>query len=90
MGCVVIVLSLIGPRIALGFAWLFTGFVDRAYDGFLVPAIGFVFLPWTTLVYALAHDGHGVSAFGWFLVALALLADVSSLTAAQRGRVVYR
>jgi hypothetical protein len=86
MGCFILLFSLIGPRFALGFLWLFTGFVDRAYDNMLIPALGFVFLPWTTFTYALAYDGQGVSSLGWFFVALAAFGDVSSLAGARRGQ----
>lgn len=86
MGCMIFLLSLIGPRVALGFVWIFTNFVDRAYDNMLVPVLGFVFLPWTTLVYAFAYDGTGVSSLGWFFVALAALGDISSFAAAHRGQ----
>lgn len=79
-------MSLIGPRVALGFVWIFTNFVDRAYDNVIVPVLGFVFLPWTTLVYALAYNGDSVSSLGWFFVALAALADISSLAGARRGQ----
>jgi hypothetical protein len=86
MGCFIIIFALIGPRVALAFTWIFTTLVDRAYDNFIIPVLGFVFLPWTTLVYALAYDGHDVSALGWFCVAIALFADVSSYTvSARRG-----
>ena len=84
MGCLVLFFSLIGPRVALGFVWIFTSLVDRAYDNTLIPILGFVFLPWTTLVYALAYDGNGVSGLGWFFVGLALLADISSHAATAR------
>jgi len=84
MGCVFALLVVISPRLALGFLWLFTTFVDRAYDEWIVPVLGFVFLPWTTLVYALAHDGRDVSGVGWFFVALALFADVTSYRSAAR------
>ena len=87
MGCLIILFAFIGPRVALGFTWIFTELVDRAYDNWIVPILGFVFLPWTTLVYALAYDGNGVSGLGWFFVALALLGDLSSYgLGARRGR----
>ena len=86
MGCLIFFSALIGPRVALAFTWLFTGFVDRAYDGYLLPVLGFVFLPWTTLVYALAYDGHGVSALGWLFVAFALFADIGSYAASAQRR----
>lgn len=86
MGCFVFLLSLIGPRLALGYVWIFTTLVDRAYDNVLIPVLGFVFLPWTTLIYALSYDGNGVSGIGWFFVALGLLADVSSYAASAHRR----
>ena len=86
MGCLILLFSLIGPRFALAFVWIFTGFVDRAYDEMWVPVLGFVFLPWTTLVYALAYDGDGVSTVGWLFVALALFGDIGSYGAASRRR----
>ncbi len=87
MGCFIVVLAFIGPRIALAFTWIFTSLVSRAYDQWVVPVIGFVLLPWTTLVYAIAYaPGRGVSAFGWLLVAIALLADVNSWRASMRSR----
>ena len=86
MGCLVFLLALIGPRVALGFVWIFTEFVDRAFDTVLIPILGFVFLPWTTLIYSLSYDGDGVSTFGWLLVALGLLADISSYGFGARHR----
>jgi len=90
MGCLVFIFAMIGPRFALGFVWIFTTLVDRAYDNFFVPALGFVFLPWTTLMYALAFNGHTVSPLGWFFVALGLLGDVSSIAGSgRRGQQMY-
>jgi hypothetical protein len=87
MGCLLFLFSLIGPRFALGYIWIFTTLVDRAYDNVIVPVIGFVFLPWTTLMYALAYDGNDVSPIGWVFVAIGLLSDVGSHAAsARRGR----
>ena len=86
MGCFIFLFALIGPRVALGYTWLFTGFVDRAFDNAAVPVLGFVFLPWTTLIYALSYDGQGVSTLGWLFVAMGLLADVSSYTASARAQ----
>ena len=55
MGCLVLLASLISPRLALALVWIFTDFVDRAYDSFIVPFLGLLVLPWTTLIYALAY-----------------------------------
>lgn len=78
MGCLFFLFALISPRLALALLWIFTGEVDQAYDSAWIPVLGFVFLPWTTFVYALAYGAGGVSSIGWVFVAIALLADLSS------------
>ena len=79
MGCLVLLVSMISPRLALVLVWIFTDFVDRAYDSFIVPFLGLLVLPWTTLIYSLAYAPRvGVTGWGWFFVILAVLADLSS------------
>ena len=84
--CLIVLLAFIGPRIALGYTWIFTTRVDRAFESWAWPVVGFVFLPWTTLAYVVAHDGTGVGPVGWLVVALGLLADMSSWGASSRAR----
>lgn len=88
MGCLVLLAAAISPRLALGIVWIFTDFVDRAYDSFIVPFLGLLFLPWTTLVYALAYAPRvGVTGWGWFFVLLAFLGDIANYAeSARRNR----
>jgi hypothetical protein len=45
----------------------------------LLPLLGLIFLPLTTLVYVLAHrPAVGVTGWGWFFVVLAVLFDLGS------------
>jgi hypothetical protein len=79
MGCLLVLLMLLSARIALVVMWLFTNLVDRAFDTFLVPFLGVIFLPWTTLMYVILWSpGGGVSGWEWILVALGLVADIGS------------
>ena len=80
MGCFVALFALISPRLALFFVWLFSDWLSRAFDSWVVPLIGFFLLPWTTLAYAAMYvlGTNEVSGFEWFLVILAFLADLSS------------
>jgi hypothetical protein len=49
--------------------------------------LGFFLVPYTTLFYALVYrPGIGVRGFGWLLVAVGLLLDLSSLDAGRRAR----
>jgi hypothetical protein len=84
--CLVILLALISARLALFAVFLFSDLLDRAFDSWLVPLLGFFLLPWTTLAYALMWDaGTGVvSGFEWFIVALAFLADLASYAGGGR------
>jgi hypothetical protein len=80
MPCLVVLLALISPRLALFFVWLATNWLDRAYDSWIVPLIGFFVLPWTTLAYAgmWVSGARGVDGFEWFLVGLAFVVDIGS------------
>jgi hypothetical protein len=85
LGCLFVLLLLLSARIALAALWLFTNYVDRAFDTFVVPLLGLIFLPWTTLMYVLLWSpGQGVEGWEWILVALGLVVDIGSV--AGRGR----
>ena len=60
--------------------WIFTSEIDRAYDSVILPLLGLIFLPLTTLVYALLwNPAGGVEGIEWFWVALAFLLDVGAV-----------
>ena len=85
VGCLVVLLALISPRLALFALWLFTDLLSRAFESWVVPLLGFLLLPWTTLAYALMWaSSDRVNGFEWFIVALAFLIDLGSY-ARSRG-----
>jgi hypothetical protein len=87
MGCLLLLIALFSPRLALIAIWLLTNLVDRAFHGVLVPLIGLVFLPITTLAYVFAyHRVRGISGWGWAVVLLALVIDLSAYGRASRYR----
>ena len=47
--CLILLLALLGPRVAIVLMALFTSYFERPFDGLLVPILGFFFLPFTTL-----------------------------------------
>lgn len=88
MGCLVGLLALISPRLALFFVWIFGDLLSRAYDDWLLPFLGFFLLPWTTLAYAVmwSTGSNEVVGFEWFIVALAFLFDLGSYANGSRYR----
>ena len=88
MACLVVLLAVISPRLALFFIFLFSDLLSDAYDSWVVPLIGFFLLPWTTLAYAgmwVAGSNH-VYGFEWFVVGLAFVVDLGSYVGGGRSR----
>lgn len=77
MGCLAGLLVLAAPRFVMIVLWLFTSYLSRAYDGWILPLIGFFILPTTTLAYAIAENQTGgLRSWGLILVIFAVLLDV--------------
>jgi hypothetical protein len=79
MCCLVLTAGFIGPRIALLVWWIFGDRVELAFDSWVWPLLGLLFLPWTTLAYLLVWSPiGGVDGGEWIVVALGFLLDVLS------------
>jgi hypothetical protein len=86
MGCLVVLLAFLSPRLALFAIFLFSDLLSRAFESWFVPLLGFFLLPWTTLAYAVmwSTSTNEVAGFEWFIVILAFVVDLGSY--ASRGR----
>jgi hypothetical protein len=58
MPCLLLVLVLAFPRVVLVLLFLLSNYLQRAYHDLLIPLIGFLFLPLTTLAYAWLVNTH--------------------------------
>ena len=68
MGCLFALTAGFFPRIALVLLWIFTDDVDRAFDSSWIPLLGLIFLPLTTIMYALTWAPVvGIEGFDYFL-----------------------
>ena len=77
MCCLFTTLLLLGPRAGILIWWLINPVRwELAFDGFLIPFLGFIFLPWTTLMYVIVGVPGGLVGFDWVWMGLAVLADV--------------
>ena len=77
-GCLFALLAIVSPRLAFIVVWLATDLVDQAIGGFILPLLGLIFLPFTTLFYVLVYDPAGLSAWGWFLVIIGFILDLGA------------
>ena len=88
MCCFFTALFLLGPRAAIVIWWLLQPVRwNAAFDTFIVPFLGFIFLPWTTLAWAVAYAPvGGVTGFGWFIVIFAFAVDLMTHIGSAQAR----
>lgn len=90
MPCLVVIVVLAFPRVALVALWLLTNYLQRAYHGLLVPLIGFFFLPLTTLAYAWMVNTHRpMEGVNLIILIVAVIIDLGGLGGGEyhrRGR----
>ena len=88
--CLFLSLLLFGPRVGILLWWLVEPVRWSAtFDTFFLPLLGFLFLPWTTLMYVLVSP-LGVEGIDWLWMGLAVTADLASYAGGAiggRGRV---
>jgi uncharacterized oligopeptide transporter (OPT) family protein len=79
-------------RIALLCVWIWTPLVGRAFHGgWLLPLLGILLLPITTLVYVLVYSLSGsVTGWGWLWVVLAVLLDLAAHSYPARSAIQTR
>ena len=91
MCCLFTTLVLFGPRLGILVWWLIQPVRwNLAFETFIWPFLGFLFLPWTTLMY-MAVAGNGLVGFDFIILGLGVFADMASYFGgyAGRGRVPY-
>jgi hypothetical protein len=59
---------------------------SAAFNSFILPALGIILLPWTTLMYLIVWSPTaGITGFDWFWLGLAVLVDIVSYTGGTYG-----
>ena len=85
MPCLLLILVLAFPRIVLAILFFFSNYLDRAYHGVILPLLGFLFLPLTTLAYAWMVNSHQpLEGFNLLILLIAVVGN--SITAQPRRR----
>ncbi|MBV9302121.1 MAG: hypothetical protein JOY62_08640 [Acidobacteriaceae bacterium] len=87
MPCLLALLSVAFPRVAIVLLWLFTSFFSRIH-GVIIPVIGFLFLPLTLIIYAyLLNTNQPIGAVQLVFLFIAIVLDLGLI---HRGTVAQR
>ena len=85
--CLVLIVLLAFPRIALALLFLFSNYLQRAYHGLILPLLGFLFLPLTTLVYAwMANTRQPMAGINLLILIVAVVIDLGGLSGGEYHR----
>ena len=87
MPCLLVVLVLLFPRIAIALLYFLTNYFRGVFDTALVPLLGFIFLPLTLLAYSyLAKSGQPVDAIYLAVMIVAVVIDLGLIGGGARSQ----
>jgi hypothetical protein len=75
-GCLLAMALAFAPRLMLILAWIFSERWDRVWDGWVLPLLGIIFLPYTTIMYMLVWTPNGIEGWDWMWIGLGVLLDI--------------
>jgi hypothetical protein len=80
MPCLLLILVVAFPRVVLVLMFLMSTYLQRAYHGLLIPLLGFLFLPLTTLAYAWMVNSHmALEGVNLIILLVAVVVDLGGL-----------
>jgi hypothetical protein len=87
MACLFLLIFLAFPRIALALLFFFSNYLEHAYHGLIVPLLGFIFLPLTTLAYAwMVNTGLPVAGANLLILLVAVVIDLGGISGGEYHR----
>lgn len=87
MPCLLLIIFLAFPRIALALLFFFSTYLQRAYHGLLIPLLGFLFLPLTTLAYAWMTNTHqAIQGINLIILVITVVIDLGGLGGGEYHR----
>ena len=77
LGCLIGLTAVLAPRVLLFLAWIFADRWVLVWQGdVLMPLLGIIFLPYTTIMYMLVWTPDGIAGFAWMWILLGVLLDL--------------
>jgi hypothetical protein len=87
MPCLLLILLLIFPRVAIVVVFLTSNYLGRAYHGFFLPFLGFIFVPISTLTYAwLVNTHQPLEGINLLILVVAIVIDLGGLGGGEYHR----
>ncbi len=87
LGCLLAFGLAVAPRFFLVLAWIFSDRWNVVWHGdFLLPLLGIVFLPFTTIMYMLVWTAGGIQGWDWLWIILGLFLDLTSYAQSSANR----
>jgi hypothetical protein len=87
MPCLILIVFLAFPRVALLLLFFMSNYLERAYHGLLIPLLGFIFLPLTTLAYAwMLNTGQPTAGANLLILLIAVVIDLGGLGGGEYHR----
>jgi len=85
--CLFALLAGLFPRVAFAIFWIARpGVVDAVFGTFIVPFLGLLFLPFTTLMYTILWTpGKGLTGADWLWVGIAFVLDLAHYGSSAYG-----
>jgi hypothetical protein len=76
-GCLLAMGAAVAPRLILIIMWIVGPRINAAFDSWIWPLLGIVFVPYTTIMYVLVWTpGIGVNGWDWLWIGLGLMLDI--------------
>jgi len=80
MPCLLLLVVLAFPRLVLILMFLMSNYLQRAYHGLLLPVLGFIFLPLTTITYAwIENSRYPLNGAYLLILIVAVIIDAGGL-----------
>ena len=88
MPCLLALLAVAFPRVAIILLWLFTSFFGILHTNVIVPVLGFIFLPLTLIVYTflLRTNGGHLGTTQLVFLFIAVIVDLGLVGGGFRSR----
>jgi hypothetical protein len=86
-GCLLAMAAAFAPRLVLIIMWIVGPRINAAFDTWIWPLLGLIFLPYTTIMFVLVWNPvTGVYGWDWVWIALGVWMDVMKWTRIAQNR----